>query len=479
MAVLEKRLALTYATKATIDEVYNLHQEQKIVLRRSSVKERIALLKKIKNYLNDATLANQLKEAIYVDFEKPFAETELTEILPTISHLNEVISKLKSWVEPKSHYIPLVYTGLSAKTIHEPKGSCLIISPWNYPFYLAIYPLIYAIGAGCTVVLKPSEMTPNTASFIEKLCKACLPENQYKVLQGAIPETTHLLSKKWDHIFFTGSPAVGKIVMKAASAHLTSVSLELGGKSPCIVDNKVNIKSTASKLAWGKFINAGQTCIAPDYILVHESRKTELIQELKNVIVKMYGKNASESDSFARMINERNTNRVSGYIRDAIEKGAKLEHGGKYNIEDRYIEPTILSGVTKEMSIMQDEIFGPLIPIMTYIDREEVLDIVNSFDKPLSFYVCTKSKETEKYYKEHTTSGGMVINDFIMGAAIPTVPFGGVNTSGLGKAYGYNGFIEFTNEKPVVRRNFMTLSFLFPPYTAQKSTLLKWIKKLV
>ena len=479
MAVAEIAKSLNFASNALIDEVYNEHQKQKHILRRSSIKERKELLKNIRNYLKSDVSVDRLKKAIYADFKKPYAETELTEIIPTIAHLNEVLSKLATWVKPKSHYIPIVYTGLSAKTFHESKGSTLIISPWNYPFYLAVYPLIYAIASGCSVVLKPSEMTPNTSAFIEDMVKSCLPKNQYRVLHGAIPETTHLLSKKWDHIFFTGSPAVGKIVMKAASKHLTSVSHELGGKSPCIVDKKVNIKSTASKLAWGKFINAGQTCIAPDYVLVHESKKRELILALKDVIEKMYGKDAWKSDSYAIMINEKNTERVGGYIGDAVSNGAKVEYGGSYSVENRYIDPTIISDVTMDMALMKEEIFGPVLPILTYTNKEEALEIISSLDKPLSFYVCTKSKETERFFRERTSAGGMVVNDFIMGAGIPTVPFGGVNTSGMGKAYGFHGFIEFTNEKPIVRRNFMTLSFLFPPYTEQKSRLLSWIKKLV
>ena len=283
MVVKEDVQSTVFASADKIDEVYNLHQSEKHVLRLSTIKQRKEHLKRIKRYLQDEQMIQQLKQAIFDDFKKPFAETELTEIVPTIAHLNEVLKKLKSWTEPKNHYIPLVHIGLSAKTIYEPKGTSLIISPWNYPFYLAIYPLIYAIAAGCTAVIKPSEMTPHTSAFIEKLVKACLPAKQYSVIQGGIPETTQLLSKKWDHIFFTGSPTVGKIVMSAASKHLTSVSLELGGKSPAIIDETVHMKSTVEKLAWGKFINAGQTCIAPDYVLVHESRKAELITNLRSV----------------------------------------------------------------------------------------------------------------------------------------------------------------------------------------------------
>jgi aldehyde dehydrogenase (NAD+) len=470
---------LNFASEKQIDQVFEEHQKQKIVLRRSTVKDRKVLLKSIKKYLQNELIIDQLKEAVHKDFNKPYTETELTEVVPTLAHLNEVLSKLKSWVEPKRHHIPLVQLGLSAKTIHEPKGASLIISPWNYPFYLAIYPLIYAIAAGCTVVLKPSEMTPHTSAFLEKLFKACLPEKQYKVLQGSIPETTHLLSKKWDHIFFTGSPAVGKIVMKAASNHLTSVSLELGGKSPCIIDETAPIKSTAEKLAWGKFINAGQTCIAPDYVLVHESKQSEMISELKEVIKEMYGENPNESDSLARIINEKNTGRVGAYIENAVSKGAKIEIGGKYNRPNRYVEPTVLTGVHTEMDVMKEEIFGPVLPVITYKTKEEALSIVNSLDKPLAFYLCTKSKSTEKYYRERTTAGGMVVNEFILGAALPSVPFGGVNNSGIGKAYGFHGFIEFTNEKPVVKRKFMTIKFLYPPYNKSKVKLLNWLKKFV
>ncbi len=396
-----------------------------------------------------------------------------------MSHISEIKSKLKAWVKPKSHYIPITFAGLSAKTIHEPKGATLIISPWNYPFYLAIYPLLYAIAAGCTVVLKPSELTPHTSVFIKLLCDTCLSLEDCRVLQGGVEETTYLLEKKWDHIFFTGSPQVGKIVMKAASQHLTSVSLELGGKSPCIIDETANLKTSAQKLLWGKFINAGQTCIAPDYVLIHKSKEQELLKYLKEELSVMYGEDMEKSDSLARIISQKHTQRLGQMISDSISEGARLEIGGKYDVDTNYVEPTILSGVTPEMSVMKEEIFGPVLPILSYSGNEEAISIIEKFDKPLSFYVCTKSKKTEAFFKERTSSGGMVINDFIMGAAIPTVPFGGVNNSGMGKAYGFHGFLEFSNEKPVVKRNYMALKFIYPPYTEQKEKILNLLKRFV
>ncbi len=470
---------LHYASEADIDAIYKSHQREKNTLRSSTIKYRLNLIRSIEVYLRDPKMIKQLTNAVQLDFNKHPSETELTEIIPTISHIKEIKSKLKGWLTPKRNYIPLVHLGLSAQTVYEPKGATLIISPWNYPFFLAVYPMLYAIAAGCTVVLKPSEMTKHTSKFLEKMVKACLPEDQYTVVHGGIPETTYLLNKKWDHIFFTGSPAVGKIVMQAASKNLTSVSLELGGKSPCVVDETVSIKSTASKLAWGKLINAGQTCIAPDYVLVHKSKQAELVNELKQSIEKMYGDDPSSSTSFARIITKKHAQRQGNLIQDALEKGATLAYGGTYDVASQYVEPTILTNVTMDMQIMQEEIFGPLLPILAYEEKQETLDIIHSFDKPLSFYLCTSSKQTMKYYTEHTSSGGMVINEFILGAAIPSVPFGGVNHSGIGKAFGFHGLIEFSNEKPVVKRNFMTISFAYPPYTDAKAKLMKWIKRFV
>jgi len=478
-ATVEKSKVLQFTTNSEIDRVFDTHYKQKKQLVRTTAKERIAKINALLAYLQKEENSVRLKEALHNDFRKPHAESQVTEILPTFAQAKEITKNLRVWMQSGTLRIPLMYTGLSAKMAYEPKGTSLIIAPWNYPFYLAIYPLLYAIAAGCTVILKPSEMTPHTAKFIEEMVSASLSENEVKVLHGGIPETTHLLKKRWGHIFFTGSPAVGKIVMRAASANLSSVSLELGGKSPCIVDETANIKASAQRLVWGKFLNSGQTCIAPDYIMVHESKKEELIAALKKEITSFYGDNAEESDSYARIITEKHTERISSYIGDAVQNGAKVAHGGKFNVSDKFIEPTILTGVTQDMQVMKDEIFGPVLPILSYKSNQEVLDVIYSLDKPLSMYLCSTSKKNQRFFSENTSSGGLVINEFILGAGIPSVPFGGVNNSGIGKAFGFHGFVEFSNEKPIVRRNFGTIKFIYPPYTETTTKIISWLKKLV
>ena len=468
---------LQFSSMSEIDRVYDLHEQMKYPVAKSTAKERIQKIKSIKGYIEKHEV--EITEAIFKDFAKPHAESVITEIIPTIAHAKEITKHLKVWMEPKRLHIPLAYTGLSAKTIYESKGAALVIAPWNYPFFLAIYPVLYAIAAGCTVVLKPSELTPHTAKAIEEMLASCLPADEVKVLQGGIEETTHLLTKKWGHIFFTGSPAVGKIVMKAASKNLSSVSLELGGKSPCIIDDTADLETIANRLTWGKFLNAGQTCIAPDYVLVQDNVKDELVSLLKKEIGAMYGADPKNSSSFARVISEKHTERISELIGQSIKEGATLAHGGKFSVEDRFIEPTVLTEITPEMGVMKEEIFGPLLPILTYKRKEEAVQVIRGLEKPLSMYLCTKSDTVKKFYIENTSSGGLLINDFILGAAIPSVPFGGVNNSGLGKAFGFHGFIEFSNEKPVMRRNFGTIKFIYPPYSDFTNKILKWLKKLV
>jgi aldehyde dehydrogenase (NAD+) len=414
----------------------------------STAADRIVRLKKIQNWIR--VHQKDLHLALLSDFQKPPIETDLSEIFTVTSEINHAIKHLKFWMKPKSVSTPLPLIGTSGKIFYEPKGCALIISPWNYPFNLAIGPLVSAIAAGCTAIIKPSELTPNTSSLIQKMITELFDPSEVAVFQGESDVAQELLKLPFDHIFFTGSPAVGKIVMKAAAENLTSVTLELGGKSPAIVDQDANLKDTAEKLIFGKFINCGQTCVAPDYILVQETVKEELLMELKVAIKKMYDpkfEGIEKSPDLARII----------------------------NAPSRYIEPTIISQVKDNMTLMEEEIFGPILPIKTFSKLDDAISFINSKPKPLAlYYFGSNTTHTTKVLKE-TSSGNVVINDCVIHFLDLEIPFGGVNNSGIGKAHGHFGFLAFSNEKGVLKQRvgLNNATLLRPPYGAAAKKIIQ------
>lgn len=469
------------SSPSAIEETFNLQQKKAKLWRSSTAEERIERLNQIKIWIKKNQ--DEIRNALNSDFNKPIPETDLSEIYPVTSEINHTIKNLKSWMKAKSVSTPMPMLGTKAKILFEPKGTSLIIAPWNYPFNLAVAPMISALAAGCTVILKPSEMTPHTSALVQKMVEDLFDSSEVAVFQGKADVAQTLLSLPFDHIFFTGSPGVGKIVMKAASENLTSVTLELGGKSPAIVDNTADLKDAAGKLVSGKFINCGQTCIAPDYILVHQEQCSELVMEMKLAIQKMYDPNykgIDKSPDLARIVNEKHFLRINGYLTDAINKGASLEFGGKTDLAHRYFEPTILSNVNDEMDVMQEEIFGPILPIMTYQNLDEAIEYINSKPKPLALYFFgNDSKATNKVLTE-TSSGNAVINDCVLHFLHNELPFGGVNNSGIGKAHGHFGFLAFSNEKGILKQRvgMNNTSLLKPPYGAKAkqiiSSLIKW-----
>lgn len=461
-----------------------LFQSQKLTSlawRTSTKMDRVARLKKIRTWIKDNQQA--IRDALRNDFGKPEAETDLSEIFPVTAEINHSIKNLKKWMKPKSVSTPLPMLGTSSKIYVEPKGTSLIISPWNYPFNLTIGPLISALSAGCTAIIKPSEMTPHTSELVSKMISELFEPSEVAVVLGEVEVSTELLKLPFDHIFFTGSPGVGKIVMKAAAANLTSVTLELGGKSPVILNEDADSTDAAEKIIWGKYVNCGQTCIAPDYILVHESQQETLILEMKVALQKMYDpdyKGIEKSPDMARIINDKHFKRLTETIEDALAKGAKLAFGGNYNPQTRFIEPTILTNVNDEMLVMQEEIFGPVFPILTYNSLEKAIDYVNSKPKPLAlYYFGSNSEQTSKVLKE-TSSGNTVINDCVLHFLHLGLPFGGVNNSGIGKAHGYHGFLAFSNEKGVLKQRvgINNVTLLRPPYGMKAkqiiASLIKW-----
>jgi len=449
--------------------------------RTSSNADRIVRLKKIGVWIKNHQ--QEIRDALKNDFGKPEPETDLSEIFPVTAEINHSIKNLKKWMTPKSVSTPLPMLGTSGSIYIEPKGRSLIIAPWNYPFNLSVGPLIAALAAGCTAILKPSEMTPHTSELISKMISEIFDPSEVAVVLGGIETSQALLQLPFDHIFFTGSPTVGKIVMKAAAEHLSSVTLELGGKSPAIVDEDADCKDAAEKLIWGKYVNCGQTCIAPDYLLVHESKLENLFSEMKVALQKMYDpdyKGIEKSPDMARIINDQHFNRLTENIEDALSKGALLVFGGDSDQLTRYIAPTILSNVSDEMLVMEEEIFGPILPVISYTTLGEAIAYVNSRPKPLALYFFGKnSEQTEKVLHE-TSSGNVVINDCVLHYLHMELPFGGVNNSGIGKAHGYYGFLAFSNEKGVLKQRIglNNVTLLRPPYGIKAkqiiASLIKW-----
>jgi aldehyde dehydrogenase (NAD+) len=401
----------------------------------------------------------------------------IAEMLGVKREINHSIKHLKSWMKPQSVSTPLMLLGTKGLVQYEAKGLCLIISPWNYPFNLSICPLVHAIAAGNAVILKPSELSPATAAFIQKMISSLFDKSEVAVFEGDASVSTFLLEQKFDHIFFTGSPAIGKVVMAAAAKHLTSVTLELGGKSPAIVGPEVNVEEAAAKIAWGKFLNNGQTCIAPDYLYLHEKNYFSFLKALEATVETFYGKNVAKSNDYARIVNRRHFDRIVSLVEDAKQKGAQVLFGGNTDADDCFIEPTVLIHCTPDMRIMQEEIFGPILPVMSYQDEFEVTANIRQGDKPLALYVFSTNSEFNQYILDHTSSGTSVVNDCLIQFGHNELPFGGVNHSGIGKSGGHYGFVEFSNQKSVVIQRTNLLKNFYPPYGVKVRWMIDFVLK--
>jgi aldehyde dehydrogenase (NAD+) len=401
----------------------------------------IALKQSVKAHESDITLA--LKK----DLGKPTAEIWLAEIYIVLDELNTVIKNLQFWAKPRRVKGKWLNTPSKDWIVPEPYGVTLHIAPWNYPFQLALNPLIGAVAAGNTVVLKPSEHAPQTAAVIEKIISKVFPKEWVAVVQGGPETAERLLQFRWDYIFFTGGVRVGKLVAKAAAEYLTPTTLELGGKNPCIVDHTANIKVSARRIAWGKFMNCGQICMSPDYLLVHKSKYETLLAALKGEIVRMYGDDPKTSEDYARLVHEKHAAAMVNLL-----QRQDILHGGENDVRSRYVAPTLVAVNSLDNAIMQDEIFGPILPILTYEDETEIDRIVRHYDKPLSFYVFSERKKwANNLMKKHHYGGGM-INDVIVYFTNQRLPFGGVGNSGVGSYHGKYSFDTFTHLKSYVDR---------------------------
>ena len=400
-----------------------------------------------------------LCDALWADLHKSPQEAVLTEISIVGGEIKNHRAHLRSWMKSRCATTPLKMMPSRSRTISEPLGNALVISPWNYPVQLLLNPLVGAISAGCTAVLKPSPQVPTVSAVIEKMITDTFDERYIAVVQGNRDVNKALLQERFDIIFFTGSPALGKIVMQEAAKKLTPVILELGGKSPCIVDKDADTKIAARRIAWGKTLNAGQTCIAPDYLLIHSSQKENFIKAFAYEIKKLHGEDVEKSRHFVRLVSDKAFERVKGYLKDG-----RIVFGGKTNAKERYIEPTLLDGVSPEASVMQEEIFGPVLPMITFEEREEALKFITSREKPLALYYFGKVSDGAEVLRR-TSSGGACINDTIMHIANENIPFGGVGNSGMGCYHGRRSFEAFSHLRSVVTTTtLLDLPFRYMPY---------------
>ena len=453
--------------KSSIEEIIQKQSEYFKTGVTRPVSFRIRQLKILKELIKENEKA--ISGALFADFKKCEFESFATEIGMVLLDISHTIKHLKKWARPK-HIRASLANFPSSDSIHfDPYGVCLIISPWNYPFQLLIGPMIGAISGGNTIVIKPSELTPNTSKFMNEIILGNFKKEYISVVEGGVEETTLLLKQKFNKIFFTGSVAVGKVVMKAAANNLTPITLELGGKSPCIVDETAKLKLTAKRIAWGKFLNAGQTCIAPDYIYIHENVKKQFIEHLKQAIKNLYGDDPKRSEDFPRIINERNFNRLSEMINPD-----KLIIGGETSKDELYIAPSVLTNVSWEDKVMEDEIFGPILPLLTFNNFEDVINEINKHPKPLAMYIFSHNKKQVKQLIENTSSGGFCVNETVSHFVNLNMPFGGVGNSGIGNYHGKYSFKCFTHEKSVLKKaTWFDLPLRYPPYKRKLGMLRK------
>lgn len=467
----------TATTIAEIEEIHEVQTNHYRAVGKSTAKQRIALLKRFKKEIT--AKRQSLHDAMWEDFRKPSAEVDLTEIYTVTSEIDFTIKRLAAWMRPKKVETPITMLGASSKIVYEPKGMSLIIAPWNYPFLLTFAPLVAAIAAGNTVVLKPSEFTSATVGVMREIVETVFKQSEVALVEGGVTVSQALLGLRFDHIFFTGAPEIGKIVMEAAAKNLTSVTLELGGKSPVIIDETANINAIVARIVWAKFINAGQTCLAPDYVFVHQSKKEAFLEAMIAQLEKNYSKDPLASNHYARIINEKHLQRLKGYLDNTLELGGKVVYGGRVQASENYIAPTILDDVSLDSAVMKHEIFGPILPVLSYTDKNQVIELINSKEKPLALYIYSKSKKNIRFFMENTSAGGSCINMSAIHIGNPHLPFGGINNSGIGKSNGHYGFLEFSNARAVMHQYTPSIvELLSPPYTSMKQRLidftLKW-----
>jgi len=448
-----------------IEHIYEAQQQHRKRVGATTAAQRIEKIGRLKEAL--FTHREEIRKALWDDYRKPAAEVDLSEIYPVVGEAKHAMRHLRQWMKPRRVSAPIALLGSRSRIVYEPKGVVLIISPWNFPFNLTLGPLVSAIAAGNCAVIKPSEMTPHASACMKRILASLFDESEVAVIEGDAAVAEELLGKAWDHIFFTGSPRVGKLVMKAAAEHLTSVTLELGGKSPVIVDRTADLAEAAKKIAWGKAFNCGQICIAPDYVLVDESVRAPFLEKLHASFEALGG-----PAERGWLVNDGHAARIRKLFDDAVAGGATVVTGGVFN--DRAVTPTVLADVPPDSALMREEIFGPLLPVLTYRSLDEALAMIAERDKPLVLYIFSRSRRVIRELIRGTRAGGTAVNETLLHFYQLNLPFGGIGPSGVGKGHGRFGFEAFSNARGVLEQpfRFATMQLLYPPYTSFKQKLI-------
>ena len=485
MTMAEAAFSTLDPTTQTSDyqEVFNLQLKHQYVLARTKAAERKEKLQRLHDTI--LQLRKEIEAALWQDLRKSPTETVISEIGLVCGEIRHTIKNLSSWMSSKQVSTPLVAFGSSSEIRYEPRGVCLILSPWNFPFNLTLAPLVSAVAAGNCVVIKPSEFAPQSAVLMKNIVEQCFPPEEVSLFEGDASVATALLDLPFHHVFFTGSPQIGKSVMRAAAQHLSSVTLELGGKSPVIIDESADLDVAAAKIAWVKCMNAGQLCTAPDYVLVPEHLHDQCVEKVAAAIRTFYGDTMEarrSSPDLCRLIHERHFDRVKALLDDAAQRDATVAFGGQSTREERYIDPTILTHIPDTARIWEEEIFGPLLPVRSYRTLDEAIQYVNNKPKALALYIFSRKDKNIETILNETRGGGVTVNDCSTHFYNLELPFGGSNNSGMGKCHGEFGFLEFSNARAVLRqaRFLPTTNLLLPPYGSRIAkvvleALAKWL----
>ena len=464
-------------SKKILFKKYNLLLDNKKIINNSSARTRIKKLKKLKEII----LKNRvkIKEALKKDFKKNPSEVDLTEIFPVVSEINFTVNNLKKWMKDEYVRTPLTLLGSKSFIRYEAKGVVLIITPWNFPINLSFISLINALSAGNSVLIKPSEITSETSYVIKDIIEETFDEKEVSVVLGGVDLAKEILKLKFNHILFIGSPTIGSEVMKSASVHLSSVTLELGGKSPTVIDKNCDLKKAAKRVVWAKLINNGQVCIAPDYVLIHEEIKNKFVKYVINSIKKLYGDNINNSKSYCRIVNNNHFKRLKNLIDDSLKNNSKILYGGNTDSNENYIEPTLIENINKNSKIFNEEIFGPILPIFTFKKIDEAITFINKKNKPLALYIFSSDKKNINKILRETSSGGVCINHNTLHYSNYNLPFGGIGNSGFGRCHGEYGFKELSNKKSIFKQflPFSPTDILMPPYNSFKQKVINLIIK--
>jgi len=467
------------AMSQRLRHVFDLQRANRWRMAQTTAPERIARLVR----LREAIWAQRdgIHQAIFEDYRKNALETDITEVFPILAEINHTVNHLRKWMKPVRTGAPLALFSTKNEVRYEPRGLVLVLAPWNYPISLLINPLVAAISAGNCVIAKPSSKVPATARFLAKFLGGIFQENEVAVFEGSTEVAEALLELPFDHIFFTGSPRVGTRVMAAAAKHLASVTLELGGKSPVIADHSADPKKLAERVLWGKFINAGQTCMAPDYLLLHESLLPRFLDEARMILNRRYGDTEEArkvSADYCRLVSESHLLGLRRVLDASLAAGARLEIGGISDQVQRYLSPTILTGVSADSPIMDEEIFGPILPVITFSSLDEAIGIVQAKDKPLALYIFSSDTAAVERILANTSAGGTCVNGVVVHVGNPDLPFGGIGKSGLGNYHGFFGFRSLSHERAVMRTGWLnTVRIGYPPYTTLAKKMVRFMMK--